>query len=1154
MCSNRQSCAGDQRFHDLPFGTLGFDGSGVQSYYDQSYSSEAEAYHAPYLSSLINSAEASFRMTLASVLVGGLSYAVFPNWLSSKLSPARVAYGTMFLQSLRSMVPFYLDLFSRSYRFSQLGEDENRYVIQLIATVISGYPSLHIQRVYDFSEHRLFYRIVPLPEVSPVVTGKTAGESDVVQQLTRVLRSKKVYLELDFPVPDGCHLSGFFCQSEADDIESKTLRMTVYPVNDRARRQVVVDFHSSNGRFWLEDIITAYEQTRAYAKKHRTQSNLESDPVNGTDFITDNSDPELTGEWTDDVQFESPLGPDWIIILTKWLSHYDGKDENGVVVVDINSEPCNAEECETDPYSSDWLIQPSEKSGCLEVVMNGAVYYLPGNLINIEKPSSDRHYCHAVLETASAAPVAGAYSASNRMEAQKAFYYDHLYRALFVQASMIMAGKAVHMAGKRMPVSGEKSSGAPASGTVSKVLPVEPAAKITLAVDPVPRVKSRLPSVAALQLMKPRKVFPYWLHSLKQKSSFNLVTLVKAAITQRERDDLMVKPRVPIQKIAPLKKTQFSQRNTESAAAENVERIGSLYQQEPQPKPGVKETQKVLELEAVNDENVISEPVLTLDQSMVGPDTVLTLAPTAGSEDADKVTSRDESEIKTLEESGDAIAVIDPEHDDKKQMVEVVSVQPEYTVEKAEFEAISNTVVENRVNEESLSDSDSSIEGRKPQPEREKLVSEYEDSGLEHSGQYDQAGSAETLAKQTHKSSLSSIDSSLETGDDSSVKGSVNSLNEIAAIPRTDIPVTKQTVIEDELETDVAARLARIKQKSNVRPVLDELASAMRDIDSGIPWKEVVIERIRQNIWVAMYGAKRSNTADVGLPLFHSKDVLKLQGLEPPESWKGIDRVIAERLKAIAFQKVESRKTSRFKDANELPVTMRFLDGMNVLFNRVAVVDQAKMIGTTVYLLPLKDKGYISSDFEGFVSLQALQERLSDNPVSVWLHDTIEELVDEEYQRVIRLINDLVVMYKKHYANDISDNEVILGHRPLEEIVAKRNSKASKAKFRLARLEGMLYTYEHVTPLLVEAFPIVKTYEGWKNSFHAMKAMREGLELDPTPIQPYCVKAKKLLEKISQLNQYNMPEYKWAEVIEAKDTLEKHCKKCGVSVERSVDY
>ncbi|WP_354008505.1 hypothetical protein [Endozoicomonas lisbonensis] len=1075
--SNSQAFVYAQAFYPAPHGTVVLDRDGGQHYYEGTLPAGASAYYKPYVSSLVDALSASATMALLYYTTERVSSWLPEPWLSSvRLSPARVSYLMVTVISLGSMWFYYGDLKVRAANFWRLGEEDSRYVIQLMATTAYGYSPLHIQRVFDTREHRLFYRIAALPEVPEEAKAKTAGLDDAMWELARVLRDHKSYIELNFPQPQGCRMPWFYCDQRRTESRPKTLTLSVYPDGGETRLPVSVTFTSTDNSFWLEDILTAYEHELAHQTRSSDRNNSDNHSFNSSDSVITDIGESASGLWIQSFKFDSPLSHGWIRHLTNWLENVplwggEGAEQWSEVSID---DACISEPC---PVSRGVIIP--DKNGCLSVDLGNSTYFLPGNLIDKTRPASEKSYCHTVLGKTSATHVTATHSAANHWQAETLFFNDLPPRMGFVFVTMAMLGNAARLVGQRMPFfsgadselfMGQLSHIDGRRGTGNEIVPfVSPGESV------IPSLASSIkpyPPDTGWGLLGLR-VYPELMSHITQTGTGNdWIDYTWAAPPEDRRPE--------IQEVVSISQNNVEQEITWSEVAEERESFlgkGMLYQ----------------------------------------------------------------SELSLV----DIVAIEKPPSDDKEAANESLrdnKKRPEaiFTSSDSENEAV--PIEDKMQGGEDLFFTEP-VSGATEQAES---LSETGDSEPDTSGSDDRSGSIIELPgdkeKESDRVGLTSLGSLPETAREVEV-GSVISMSVLPQIP-VDSESSDVWKPDSIPLTAAEQRLAAFKKTAQAKPPSAELSSAITEIESGKAWKEVVVRHIRQSVWGAMYGSSADGNHGGELPHFASKDVSNLK-MEIPDHWSEIDKVIAERLKVIAFEEAKNKKTKHFKDKNNKPIRMVLFDGMNALLNKVAVLEQAKKVGSTVYMIPLKEGGYLSTVTEAAsISLQALQKKEESNPVSVWFHENVEGLVKEEYARVSRLLGDLIQMYKNHYKDHEVGESVKFGQLPLESITRPGKMQSlKKPAFRLTRLMSMQYTSENVVPWLVKAYPVVKTYESWSNSFQAMMAANEGTRLSPEPLKPYRKQANQLLIEYSKLEQNKMPAYKWAEVSEARQALEKLCSK-----------
>ena len=460
--SNSLAFANVQAILPAPYGTVVFDHKGGQHYYERSMPADVSAYYKPYVSSLVDSLWASGTMVLLYYMAAGMS-----SWLPAEvISPAMKAVG------MTTLALYSSSLASKVIYFSRLDDEDSRYVIQLMATTASGYSPLHIQRVFDTREHRLFYRIAALPEMPDEAEAKAAGLNDAMWELARVLRYHKRYIELNFPRPEGCHMAGFYCGSRWAQKQPKALKVSAYPDSGEAGLPVTVTLTSADDGFWLEDLLIAYEDALVGKRRNGDRRSSDNLSFNSSDSLPDSlsdyaieADESASGLWTQGFTFDSPLSPGWIQHLKQWFDndpawggasaeqwseeYTAGPGEFGAAADDAcTSEPCPA---------SRGVITP-DKNGCLSLDLGGATYFLPGNLIHKSRPASEKSYCHAVLSNTSSIHVNVTHSAANHWQAETLFFNDMLPRMSFVIVAMAIFGSTVRAVAQRMPFTSEAGS------------------------------------------------------------------------------------------------------------------------------------------------------------------------------------------------------------------------------------------------------------------------------------------------------------------------------------------------------------------------------------------------------------------------------------------------------------------------------------------------------------------------------------------------------------------------------------------------------------------------------------------------------------------------------------------------------------------------
>ena len=231
--------------------------------------------------------------------------------------------------------------------------------------------------------------------------------------------------------------------------------------------------------------------------------------------------------------------------------------------------------------------------------------------------------------------------------------------------------------------------------------------------------------------------------------------------------------------------------------------------------------------------------------------------------------------------------------------------------------------------------------------------------------------------------------------------------------------------------------------------------------------------------------------------------------------WSREEMELAQRLEVILREKVDTRKG---KDSDKtvkrlLPSTMQLTTRINVVRSMIPGI--LKQV-----LIPLQELGHIQLE-EGETIDLSLMILDKDNPVSVWYHQQVAEVVAEEMNYMMQIVGKMREQFIINRPQAAVSED--FGVKPLEDIVSGSGEKA----FVMSRLASVEYVAEQVLPWMVKAGLLTNEYGLWALTDAGGTFIRK--TFDQEQYRQFMERAKQMIAK-ADFHRYKMPEARWREV------------------------
>ena len=340
-------------------------------------------------------------------------------------------------------------------------------------------------------------------------------------------------------------------------------------------------------------------------------------------------------------------------------------------------------------------------------------------------------------------------------------------------------------------------------------------------------------------------------------------------------------------------------------------------------------------------------------------------------------------------------------------------------------------------------------------------------------------------------------------------------------------------------------------EKTPVQQLDPMVRSSAAEIAGGQDWKQVVEQRIRRYARTIIFSSQATNWYDMDIP-FTEKELGSADGLPEGVQWDDNQKLIARRLKAIAYERVQSTAYKVDDSASKKGIvkkTRRLLKASMSLVNKNIATAEVRRQGLMLFIRPLVSSGYIQLGGQYAVNIMNWNRSGEDGDlarkdlVAQWYHKAVTEIMDSEYQQVIKLLKDMKNHVEHYYTKAKLPEDY--GNKPVEDFFEGPAKSAKKGEFRLVRLNSIQYSLEQVSTWLDDAQGVATVFDQWKSQMAINKSsarLVQDVKVSVDPLRSHYQEAQQLLVAGHKLERYKMSEKRWEEVslvIEALENLVK---------------
>ncbi len=431
---------------EINSGTLVFDAMGDQTFYEHTALGEVEKYHQSYYSSLSGAIKTGIIISALSLSMGktvrlGLDALGLEN-MASSLPVSGFFFAGM---TTAAVILHNLGLAWETYEYMMLTSEDDRRSFQSIVMTEATFSPLLVHRIYGLISDPIFYRISPLPAIEHNEIPSGHGMHDSFVKLDRALRKRRKYVELE-PLGEVCPLSATNC---SETQASRKLKARFYSLHDSSEampKEVI--FKASDRLVWVEGLLLCHNSLQ---KPNDGIFEYASDLDDGFESgnVTDSEYCDYRKTLEPQSEYDSPLSPDWIYLLVEYLDSDTNwvipQPENETVSesdkpgIELDGSAAEDVECPATECTTRKIDVTRDSNGCLSLNLNGAVYYLPGDLID-GRSRGQSGYCHAVLNKAEGSFALATHSAHNRWKAKTQLIIDTWIREGYVSLGLSLLG------------------------------------------------------------------------------------------------------------------------------------------------------------------------------------------------------------------------------------------------------------------------------------------------------------------------------------------------------------------------------------------------------------------------------------------------------------------------------------------------------------------------------------------------------------------------------------------------------------------------------------------------------------------------------------------------------------------------------------------